>query len=44
MDNIFHLRTKELTAFLTKRGYKVTFIERQIAWATSISRFEALQC
>ena len=42
-DNIFHLRTKELTAFLTKRGYKITFIEQQIARATSISRSEALQ-
>ena len=30
-DNIFHLRAKELIAFLTKRGYKLTFIEQQIA-------------
>ena len=42
-DNIFLLRTKELTAFLTKRGYKITFIEQQIARATSLSRSDALQ-
>ena len=41
--NIFHLLSKELTAFITKRGYKLTFIKQQIARSTSISRSDALQ-
>ena len=42
-DNTFYFRTKELTSFLIKRGYKHAFIEQQIARATSISRSDALQ-
>ena len=42
-DNIFQLGTEELTAFLTKRSYKLTFILQQIARATSISRSDGLQ-